>query len=162
MLSNNMYNDYDNETFDYYTTSTFDNRIYKYLLSRYQPSQTWNYRDTIDLKFDIASLYTALVGYAKVGYIEIGKEEDLDISNFEITFYTDKFYKLDINPVIEIDNEGHKLVVHIDYDISSKYFLRGTYYCEVNYVTYKTVDEDKKVDTFKTIVPMNDYLIYVV
>ena len=144
MLCKNMYNDYDNCIFDYYTTSTFDNRIYKYLLSRYQPEAKWNYKATVDLSLEIT----------------LEDISELTKNNFKLHFYNDKYEKLDIEPVYELNKTDKEIVIHIDYNTSLNYFPRGTYHCSLDYVTY-TNDEKQEIDSFKNLIDMNDYLIYV-
>ena len=52
-METNMYNNYDNECFNYYTTSTFDCRRRNYLISRYTPDASWDYGDTLTITFNI-------------------------------------------------------------------------------------------------------------
>lgn len=144
ICNNNMYNDYDNETFDYYTTSTFDNRIYNYLLSRYQPEAIWNYGDTVTLTFDILDNYNS---------------SELEGKTILINFYNDRYELLPFEKVFTPNNDfSEQIQVSIDYDTSNKYFLRGTYHCSIRLAEYDSENNPTYMDT---ALNMTDYLLYV-
>ena len=145
--NNNMYNDYDDEIFNYYTTSTFDNRTKKYLLSRYTPTAEWDYGDIVEITFNL---------YDNDNTSEI---EELQGKDILIQFYNDRYEELPFEAQFERNGDNQEfLKVTIDYETSNKYFERGTYHCSVKLVEY---GEDNIPTYLQTVLAMDNCLLYV-
>ena len=139
-----MYNNYDNETFDYYTTSTFDNRIRTYLINRYAPTADWNYGDVVSLTFN---LYDCDLTPEQVEAIE-GK-------SIIVTFYNDRYEEMPLTTTIEAVEE---FTIQIDYNTSNELFKKGTYHCKLLLVQFG--DENEIIDA-DTILSSSNCCFYV-
>ena len=139
-MSSDMYNTYDNETFSYYTSSTFDNRTKEYLISRYTPTASCDYGDTVNITFDI-----------------IDNENDFELSGkyILVNFYNFRFEKLPIFFTVEAQNS---FTINLTYSDSINYFVRGTYYCSLDLVGYNAEEE---ITSSQTILSMKDCCFYV-
>lgn len=146
-MLNNMYNDYDNECINYYTTSTFDRRNRLYLLSRYTPKAIWDYKDTLSIEFDLK----------ECPLTDDKILEELEGKYVQVHFYNFRFEEIPFTyeaPAVE------HFTVSIDYETSNKYFDRGTYNCSVELVTYSDAEE-KTVLEYNTILPREWCSFYV-
>lgn len=147
MYCNNMYNNYDNDLFNYYTTSTFDNRTKEYLISRYEPNAYWDYGDTVNIIFNIIECTE----------LTLADIESLEGKFLRVNFYNNRYELIPFT--YEIDGIS-QFSVYLDYNISTKYFKRGTYHCSIDVLTY--VDEEKtEISTSETILPMVKCSFYV-
>lgn len=141
----NMYNNYDDEIFDYYTTSSFDNRIKDYLLDRYMPRVEWLYDDTLSITFDI-----------KECDCDDAILEDLEGKYIRVEFFNFRYEYIPLDIEIEADES---FTVNIDYEYSKKYFTRGIYFCNIRLLLY---NEDKtSIISADTILPRESCFFYV-
>ena len=146
----NMYNNYDKDLFDYYTTSTFDCRTRDYLIDRYRPVASWAYGDVVNITFN---LYDCDLTPDQVESIE-GK-------TILIQFFNDRFEPMPFNLSLEATEE---FTVSIDYKTSNELFKKGTYYCKLLLVTYSETDvedAEKEIIDADTILDPNKCCFYV-
>jgi len=142
-----MYNDYDDEYFEYYTSSTFDNRTRTYLIDRYTPNASWDYGDTFYITFHL---------YDHDNTDEI---EELEGKDVLITFYNDRYEVVPVTlECVRSGNYNEDIVIHMDYNSSIEFFKRGTYHCSVSLVEY---DEEGTCIYNNVVLPMNDCYFYV-
>ena len=160
-MSNNMYETYDDCEFSYYTPSNFDHRTQDYLLCRYTPKAVWDYGDTPNITFN---LHECGLSDSDINEIQ-GK-------NLRVQFYTNRFELIPFQEEIEATED---FTVAIDYETSTKYFKRGTYFCSLALVTYKenlndeneeddeneNEEEEPTVESYQTILPMFRCCFYV-
>lgn len=139
-----MYDNYDDKFFPYYTPSSFDFRTRKYLIGRYTPTATWNYGDVVTITFN---LYDCDLTPDQVEAIE-GK-------TILVKFYNFRFEELDYSVTIPATEEFQ---VTIDYETSMNLFKKGTYRCSLQLVSYGLEDEIVDCDT---ILSANDCCFYV-
>ena len=141
---NDMYKEFNNSDFSYYTPSSFDNRVRTYLLDRYSPRAIWNYMDTVSISFNL---------------LELIDDEYLDDKDLILTFYNDRYEVMPITIPHSFDNETTVITFNIDYDTSCLYFKKGTYHCSIEAVKY---DEEGSRTYSCMILSPNDCCFYVV
>ena len=146
-MSNNMYNNYDNSCFDYYTTSNFDNRTKNYLISRYRPNAIWNYGDVFNITFNIKECTD----------LTTEEIEELEGKKIRVNFYDNRF---ELIPFIYEVEGSSQVIVPITYEISSKYFKRGIYHCSLEALEYSG-EEPTEIETMETLLPMTNCIFYV-
>ena len=146
-MLNNMYNNYDKDCFDYYTTSTFDRRTRSYLLSRYTPSAEWDYEDTITIVFDLK----------ECPFVDDSILDDLEGKYLRIKFYNFRYEEIPFE--VETPALEH-FSVDIDYETSKKYFDRGTYNCSIALVSYLD-EENTTLNEYNTILPRERCSFYI-
>lgn len=148
-MQTDMYNDYDNKCFDYYTTSNFDNRRKKYLISRYTPNASWDYGDTVSITFNIHECCS----------LSQEQIEELEGKTLIVHFYDNRYELIPFYVETEGDSQ---VVVALDYDSSIKYFKRGVYHCSIEAVTFKQNEDDSsEIDSCETILSMDKCSFYV-
>ena len=139
-----MYDTFDDKCFPYYTTSTFDFRTKKYLISRYKPTATWDYGDVVTITFNLHDCD-----------LTPDQVEAIEGKTILIKFYNFRFEELDYSAAIPATEEFQ---VIIDYNTSMELFKKGTYRCSLQLVSYNDNDE---IDDCDTILSANDCCFYV-
>ena len=142
-----MYDTFDNQSFCYCTSSSFDHRNREYLLSRYSPMATWCYGDSIEITFNIYDCnLTDSVEY-------------LDDKELVVKFYNFRYEELPFISYFVPNSDGEETItVSIDNVTSMKYFPKGTYHCSIDAVKR---DQDNNIIYQGTILKASDSCFYV-